>query len=604
MNFKLSSPSEMIKAAGLVFGDIGTSPIYTLVIVFTFLEPTLENILGILSLIFWTLIILVTMGYWWLAMSLSSKGEGGMIVLKEILSGYITKGRPYTMIAFFGYIGMSLLMGDGVLTPAITLLSGVEGLTLIPGLEDLPTYIIIGITLLIATILFSVQYTGTDKVTSISGIVMVLWFLALFGSGIYYISSYPQILLAVSPYYAIEFMTTHGFIGVIVLSEVILCATGAEALYADMGHLGANPIRSAWIFVFIALVINYFGQGVFVSQNPNSKLYLFAMVNHISGYLYVPFLILTLMAAVIASQAMISAVFSLVYQGITTRIFPLMKIKYTSLHLKSQIYIGAVNWSLFIAVIIIILVFKESKNLGAAYGIAVVATMTISCTFMILIFFFRKNYLKFAFSVFLLIVELIFLGTLFTKIPHGGYWSFIIASVPFFTTLLWLKGQTRVRKAFRALSLETFKISYEQLYSVMNKIEGTALFFTRSIDEIPPYMAHCIISSNIIYERSVLVSIARTDVPFGIESEVIENLGTGLSGLVIKAGYQEILDLAQILKKHQLKEKVIFYGMEDIQTSNPLLKIYAALKKLSPNFVQFYKLPYSKIHGVVSRIQI
>lgn len=433
---------------------------------------------------------------------------------------------------------------------------------------------------------------------------MLLWFAALFSSGLYYILSFPEVLFALNPHYAIEFMASHGFIGIIVLSEVILCATGAEALYADMGHLGANPIRSAWIFVFFALVVNYFGQGVFLLQNPGSKLYLFSMVNSISHYLYAPFLILTLLAAVIASQAMISAVFSLVYQGITTRIFPLMKIKYTSLHIKSQIYIGAVNWSLFIAVVIIILVFKESKNLGAAYGIAVVATMTISCVFMILIFFFRKAFAQFSFSVLLLIVELIFLGTLFTKIPHGGYWSFIIASVPFFTTMLWLKGQTRVRKAFRALSLETFKISYEQLYSVMNKIEGTALFFTRSIDEIPPYMAHCIISSNIIYERSVLVSIARTDVPFGVESEVKEDLGTGLSGLVIKAGYQEILDLVQILKKHQLKEKVIFYGMEDIQTSNPLLKIYSALKKLSPNFVQFYKLPYSKIHGVVSRIQI
>jgi len=414
----------------------------------------------------------------------------------------------------------------------------------------------------------------------------------------------PQILKAANPVYAVDFMLNHGFVGFIVLSEVILCATGGEALYADMGHLGAEPIRSAWIFVFISLIINYFGQGVYALQNPESTLFLFSMVNSISPILYIPFLILTLLSAIIASQALISAVFSLVYQGITTRIFPLMKIKYTSQHLKSQIYIGAVNWSLFVAVVIIILVFKESKNLGAAYGIAVMLTMTISSVFMILIFYLQNNYLKFIFANMLLIVELIFLFALVTKIPHGGYWSFIIASVPFFTTLLWLKGQNRVRKAFRALSLETFKISYEQLYSIMNKIEGTALFFTRSLNEIPPYMAHCIISSNIIYEKSILISIIRTDQPFGIESEFEDGLSVGLSGIVIKAGYQEILDLSQVLKKYNLKEKVIFYGMEDIQTSDPLLKIYSALKKLSPNFVQFYKLPYSKIHGVVSRIQI
>ncbi len=594
----------MTKAAGLVFGDIGTSPIYTLVIIFTFLKPTPENMLGILSLIFWTLVIVVTIGYWWLAMSLSSKGEGGMIVLKEILTGYISKGKSYTIISFLGYIGMSLLMGDGAITPAITILSGVEGLTLIPVFSHLSTAALIIITIVITIALFSLQSRGTDKVTTFFGPIMVVWFTVLFLLGIYYIIQMPEILKAASPVYAIQFMSNHGFIGIIVLSEVILCATGGEALYADMGHLGAEPIRSAWIFVFFSLVINYFGQGVFALQNPDSSLYLFSMVNHISPILYIPFLILTLLAAIIASQALISAVFSLVYQGITTRIFPLMKIKYTSSQMKSQIYIGAVNWALFTAVILIILVFKESKNLGAAYGIAVMLTMTISAILMILIFYFQKNFTKFYFSVLLIAVELIFLVALVTKIPHGGYWSFIIASVPFFTTLLWLKGQARVRKAFRALSLETFKISYEQLYGAMNKIDGTALFFTRSLNEIPPYMAHCIISSNIIYEKSILISIVRTDQPFGVDSEFHDGLAVGLSGIVITAGYQEILDLAQALKKYQLREKVIFYGMEDIQTSDPLLKIYSALKKLSPNFVQFYKLPYSKIHGVVSRIQI
>jgi KUP system potassium uptake protein len=589
---------------GLVFGDIGTSPIYTLVIVFTLTKPTHDNLFGILSLIFWTLIILVTIEYAWLAMSLSIKGEGGVIVLKEVLSIYFKQGKRATIVGYLGYLGISLLMGDGVITPAISILSAVEGLPLIHGFEWIMGNAVILITMIITIILFAFQYKGTDKVASSFGPIMVIWFISLFVSGFISILKMPSILLAISPTYAIGFLTHNGLAGILVLSEVILCATGGEALYADMGHLGALPIRRAWGFVFIALIVNYFGQGAYILVNQSTDLILFQMIKSQAEVLYIPFIILTILATIIASQAMISAVFSLVYQGITTRTFPLMKIKYTSTHLKSQIYIGAVNWGLLVAVLFMILLFKQSSNLAAAYGLAVTVTMTISAILMIWIFKHKKSLVKMSLAVLVLLVDLLFLFSLTDKLQHGGYWSLVIASLPLAVTLIWMNGQKRIYRSFRSLPLDTFKIAYEQIYNRGHNIEGTAIFFSRTNYDIPPYVAHCIISSNIIYDKNVLVSIERTDSPYGIQSECVENLASGLHGLSISLGYMEIVDLPSIIKKHEINEKVIFYGVEDIVTSSFTLKLYSFFKKMTPNFVQFYKLPYRKIHGVVTRIEI
>lgn len=599
-----SSLYDIVKAMGLVFGDIGTSPIYTLVIIFTLTKPTHDNLFGILSLVFWTLIILVTVEYAWLAMSLSIKGEGGVIVLKEVLSIYFKQGKRATVIAYLGYLGISLLMGDGVITPAISILSAVEGLPLIHGFEWITGNAVIIITMAITIILFAFQFKGTDKVASSFGPIMVIWFVALFTSGLISIFKMPSIVLAVSPTYAIDFLKHNGLAGVLVLSEVILCATGGEALYADMGHLGALPIRRAWGFVFLALIINYFGQGAYILVNKSTDLVLFQMVKAQAEALYIPFIILTILATIIASQAMISAVFSLVYQGITTRTFPLMKVKYTSTHLKSQIYIGAVNWGLLVAVLFMILLFKKSSNLAAAYGLAVTITMTISAILMIWIFKNKKSFVKMSLATVVLLVDLLFLFSLTDKLQHGGYWSLLIAALPLAVTLIWMKGQKRIYRSFRSLSLDTFKIAYEQIYNRGNNIEGTAIFFSRTNYDIPPYVAHCIISSNIVYEKNVLVSIVRTDNPYGIESEYVENLAVGLHGLSISIGYMEIVDLPSIIKKHEINEKVIFYGVEDIVTKSLMLKLYSFFKKMTPNFVQFYKLPYRKIHGVVTRIEI
>jgi KUP system potassium uptake protein len=595
--------SGIIKSMGLVFGDIGTSPIYTLTVIMALTKPTPENVFGIISLIVWTLMILVNIEYALLAMSLSRKGEGGTIVLREILVRMIKPGRQMVFITFLSYLGVSLLLGDGVITPAISILSAVEGTLLIPALSGLNQSVLILCAAIIAAFLFIFQFKGTDKVAKAFGPIMVVWFAALTLSGIVSIFTFPGIILAVSPHYAFNFLTNNGMAGFLVLSEVILCATGGEALYADMGHLGRKPVTRAWHFVFAALVVNYLGQGAFIMGHPDAKNILFGMVQSQSSLLYIPFLILTIMATVIASQALISGVFSIVYQGITTRILPLLKVDYTSTQLKSQIYIGAVNWILLALVIMIMLIFKKSENLAAAYGLAVTGTMTITGIMMIMIFARTTKKWKVPIAVLITLVDFAFLIATLHKLPHGAYWALILASLPFAAILIWTKGQLALYRALKPLDLDTYLMSYEQIYK-KGRIAGTGLFFVKEWNTIPPYLVHCTIRSNIIYERNVLISLVRTDEPYGLESILTAALGTGLDAFVVRSGYMEIFDIEQLLKDNGILEKVIFYGIEDIATGNPIWKVFSTLKKLTPNFVQFNKLPAAKLQGVVTRVEM
>jgi KUP system potassium uptake protein len=399
----------LIKSMGLVFGDIGTSPIYTLTVVFALTKPTYDNVLGILSLVVWTLIILVTVEYAWLATSLSSKGQGGEIVLREILLSHLKSGRAIAFAGFLTFMGVSLLLGDGVITPAITILSAVEGMLIIPGMENLSQTTLIMIAATIAFMLFIAQSRGSDRIAAAFGPIMLVWFSTLALSGLASLWTMPEIIKVFNPWYAIKFFQHHGFAAFFVLSEVILCATGGEALYADMGHLGRKPILNAWFFVFIALVINYMGQGVFAIQNPEAKNYLFGMVQNQVYFLYIPFLLLTVIATIIASQSIISGVFSIVYQGITTRLMPLMKIDYTSRKLQSQIYIGAINWSLMVSVIFMMFIFQKSSNLAAAYGMAVTGSMTITSLMMIMVFSHTTKW-KVPIAVVVCLIDFLYLG--------------------------------------------------------------------------------------------------------------------------------------------------------------------------------------------------
>jgi len=594
----------IVKSMGLVFGDIGTSPIYTLSVIVTLTKPSQQNIYGIISLIVWTLVILVMVEYAWLAMSLGRKGEGGTIVLREILVRLIKPGRTLAFVTFLSYVGICLLIGDGVITPAISILSAVEGIELIPGLEHTSQNILILIAAIIAVGLFIFQSKGTDRVARAFGPLMVVWFIALTLSGTFSIIDHPMVLKSLNPWYAARFLFENGLAGFFVLSEVILCATGGEALYADMGHLGRRPIVRAWYFVFAALVINYLGQGAFIITHPTATNILFGMVRSEAAILYIPFLVLTVMATTIASQALISGVFSIVYQGITTRILPLLKVDYTSTHLKSQIYINSVNWALLAAVIMIMMVFRKSENLAAAYGLAVTGTMTITGVMMTMIFAHTTKKWKVPIALLVTAADLVFLIANLNKFPHGGYWSLILAAFPFVTILVWTKGQRALYRALKPLDFDTFELAYAQIYAKERNIPGTALFFVKEWSVIPPYLVHCIIRSNIIYERNVLISIVRTDEPYGLGTDLKTGLAIGLDAIEIRAGYMEILDIEGVLKANGITEKVIFYGIEDIETGNIFWKLFSTIKRQTPNFVQFNKLPAAKLQGVVTRVEM
>lgn len=606
MKDTLSHVRGVFHSLGLVFGDIGTSPIYTLTVIF--LLPTIvrteESVIGVLSLIFWTIILLVTVKYAWLATSLSKRGEGGIIVLTELLLPLLRSGRKTSFILFLSYIGISLFIGDGVITPAISILSAVEGLLLIKGWEGLSQNTLIMIAGGIAILLFSVQKKGSERVADAFAPLMMLWFIALTVTGAASIVHVPSVLKAVNPGYAITFLVHHGIVGFFVLSEVILCVTGGEALYADMGHLGRAPIVRAWHFVFIALVLNYFGQGAYLIAHPNAKNVLFEMVLHQAEMLYIPFLFLSIVATIIASQAMISGMFSIVYQGIITRFMPIFKVDYTSEERQSQIYIGAVNWFLLLAVLFIMVQFRESSRLAVAYGLAVTGTMTITGIMMSWVFFRRRRWMKGIASTIVTAIAAIYLLSNTTKIPHGGYWSLIIAAIPFALMVLYRAGQRKLYNALQPLPIDVFLLSYNEIYQNMSKIKGTALFFSRDAKEMPPYIIHTMFKNNILYEENIIVSIVKLDEPFGAEGFFKEDLASGLRVFEIHVGYMTVPDVEQVLRQAGIREKTIFYGVEDIMPSNFVWGVFSIIKRLTPNIVQFYKLPYNKLHGVVTRVEM
>ena len=536
--------------------------------------------------------------------SLGKKGEGGTIVLKEILLPLLKSGNQIAFVSLLAIIGISLFIGDGVITPAISILSAVEGILLIPGFENTTQIVLMTIAAVIAVGLFALQARGSERVAWAFGPVMVLWFVALAGTGLVSLVAAPRVLLALNPLFGISYLLHNGLAGFLILSSVILCATGGEALYADMGHLGREPIVHAWYLVFVALAINYLGQGAFVMMHPGSQNVLFGMVFSEFRLLYIPFLIMSIAATIIASQAMISGIFSIVYQGITTHIMPLLHIEYTAPQLRSQIYIDIVNWMLLVAVILVIVIFRSSNNLTHAYGLAVSGTMAITGIMILWIFLIRGYIVKSIVALGVLMANVLFLISNLNKIPYGGYVSLMIAFIPFCIIMIYVNGQKKLAKALSPIPLEEFLPQFNAVYGSVNRISGSALFFARDFRRLPRYISRIMFTNTIVYDDNIIVSIIRTEQPFGVTWGVTREITPGLSIFEIYLGYMEIVDIGRILREAEIDEKTIFYGMEDIITTNVIWRIFAALKRLSPSVLQFYKLPSDKIHGVVTRVEM
>ena len=598
---------QIIRAIGAVFGDIGTSPLYTLAIIIILTKPAPNELIGVTSLIIWTMILLVTIQYAWLAMNLSLRGEGGTVVLGEIASKLTRNKKLRRFYRVLVFVGLSFLIGDGVITPAITILSSVEGLRLIPTFQHLGQAEIIFISILITLGLFSLQSRGTGKIGEYFGPIMIMWFTTIGTIGLYFVLQNPSVLHAFNPYHGIRFIFNHPVKGLIVLSEVILAATGGEALYADMGHLGSYAIRRAWIFVFMALSLNYLGQTAYVLKYHifgENVTPFFSSAQLIFGKtLYIPFLILVIVSGIIASQAMISGVFSIIFQAINSRIFPMVYIKHTSTKISTQIYIPSVNWLLMLGVILMYFIFKQSHHMAAAYGFAVNVVMIITAFFLIVIYFSRRKYLHGMISILLLIVDVIFWISNFTKIPHGAYWSVIFAAFPLSTILLYLGGQAKLYKKLRFMDLPEFLNKFQHAYKNFSKIKGTAIFLLRDIKKIPPYISITMFEHGIIYEQNYFLSLVKKEEPFGVEVRLKDKLTPNLGVIEIRYGYSEVFDVERLLQQIEIKERVIFYGVEHIKTEKLVWSLFATMKKALPAFVEFYKFPPEKVHGVSVRVE-
>ncbi len=603
---ELGGLQGFIRSMGAVFGDIGTSPLYTLSVILLLTRPKGEEIIGVVSLIVWTLIILVTLQYAWFAMNLSLKGEGGTIVLGEIASSIVKGKRLRKVFRFLVFLGVGFLLGDGVITPAITILSSAEGIRLIEGLENLPQHDVILIAILITLALFFLQPKGTGKIGAYFGPVMLVWFSSIGLMGLYHVWSYPRILMALSPLPAVEFVLEDPLRGLVVLSEVILAATGGEAMYADMGHLGRVAIRHAWAFVFPMLTLNYLGQGAYAILNPakvQKDPVFFASAKDLLGeVLYLPFLLLVIMAGIIASQALISGVFSIVFQGINTRIMPMLRVKHTSTEISTQIYIPAANWLLFVGVLLMYLIFRTSDNMAHAYGFAVNTVMVITALFLAFIYFLRRSYFYFLGSLFLLSVDLLFFISSLYKVPHGGYWSVIFALVPISIILLYTSGQKRLYQNMKFMPFKDFVLEFEKVYKESPHIKGTAVFLVRDVKSIPQYVWQTMFEHGIVYENNIFLSLIKREEPFGVESLYKGSIANGLGLAEIRFGYMEVLDIKGELKRLNLEERVIFYGMEQVYTEKPIWKAFALLKRITPSFTEFYRFPTDKLHGITVRV--
>lgn len=595
---------DMFKSLGLVFGDIGTSPIYTFYIIFLTVPVSIDNILGILSMIIWTLTLLVFVQYAFLAMSLGKKGEGGTIVLKELLLPLLDSKKSIAIASLLAFIGISLLFGDGVITPAMSILSAIEGIRAISYFKEVSQTTLLCAASAIAFLIFLSQKKGPDKVAAAFGPLMFIWFIILSVSGLIALLAAPEVLYAINPYYALSFAWHNKLVAFFSLSGVILCATGGEALYADMGHLGRKPILDASWFVFISLLLTYLGQAAFLIKHPKAVYILYEMIYTQAPFFYMPFLLLSLMTTIIASQAMISGIFSIVYQGIITNILPVLKVDYTSRKLRSQIYIGFVNWFLFAAGLTIMFHFRSTPKIAAAYGFAVSGTMMITSIMMTWIFIKKRFYINMAISSLLVLLNIIFFCSNTLKIPVGGYWSLVLALLLLSIIFVYIKGTDAVTTALKPLELDRFLNKYREIYKRNSHLEGTALFLTKDVNNIEPYVLQTIFKNNILYEDNIIISIATRDNPFGIIGFFKGDLAPGLRVFEIHVGYIEIINIEKILHNAGINAKVIFYGITEIVTKNPLWKIYAMIKRVTPGIAHFYRLPTYKLHGVITLVEL
>ena len=548
---KSSLAALTLGAIGVVYGDIGTSVLYAIKEIFGsgHVPFTHDNVYGVLSIVFWTLTVIVSLKYVTLVLRADNAGEGGLIAMLALASQAV-KDRPELRrwLLVIGIFGTSLFYGDGIITPAISVLSAVEGLEVVsPAFKQY----VLPLTLVVLFALFFVQKRGTGGIGKFFGPITVLWFLAIAVLGLSHIVHHPEILAALSPHHALRFMWEQPGTTFIILGAVVLCVTGGEALYADMGHFGKKPIRVAWFSIVMpCLTLNYFGQGALLLTDPEAVKNPFYMMA--PDWALLPLVGLATMATVIASQALISGAFSVTKQAIQLGYLPRLNVRHTSVHDTGQIYIPFVNWGLFTAIVLAVVMFKSSSNLAAAYGIAVTLDMLITT---ILTFYVIRYGWKYPLALCLLatgwffIVDLDFFSSNLLKLFAGGWFPLVIGGVVFTLMMTWKQGRSLMAKAQHAEAIELDSFLEAVFMAPPARVEGTAVFLTAETGTVPNALLHNLKHNKVLHAQNLFVTVRSHEVPWiGLDKRLqIEPLGHDCWEVVIHYGFKNDPDVPKAL---------------------------------------------------------
>lgn len=618
----VSSPAKLaVGAIGIVFGDIGTSPLYAFRETFAGhhqLALDADHIMGVVSLMFWSMMAVVTLKYVTIIMRADNKGEGGSLALLALISGR-TKTKRWTRgIILLGVFATALFYGDSMITPAVSVLSAVEGIAVAaPAFGGL----VLPIAVVILVGLFSIQARGTAQVGALFGPVMIAYFITIATLGVLSMVGTPEILWALSPTYAVNFFVSDPLPAFLALGSVVLAVTGAEALYADMGHFGRNPIRLSWLtFVLPALMLNYMGQGALLMRDGaaalESPFYLLA-----PEQLRLPLVFLATCAAIIASQAVISGAFSVTQQAIQLGFVPRLRIAHTSASTAGQIYIPLVNWLLMTMVILLVLTFQSSSNLTSAYGIAVTGAMLIDTCLLGVVLFRLWNWPVYAalplLALFFIVDGAYFAANL-TKVPDGGWFPLLVGLVVFTLLTTWAKGRQLMIERLRESAMP-IKIFIQSAANSATRVPGTAVFMTSTPEGVPHALLHNLKHNKVLHERVILLTVRIADEPFVPDHERVkeQDLGQGFHRLIIRYGFMQEADVPAALKRvhgcgadFKMMETSFFLARQTLLPSaRPGMmiwreKLFAWMLRNAESAMEFFRLPTNRVVELGSQVEI
>jgi len=609
-------------ALGVVYGDIGTSPLYALKEVFHggHVATTPDNILGVLSLIFWTMTIIVSIKYVLLILRADNNGEGGLIAMLALATNAVAlQPRLRRVLMLVGLFGTAIFFGDAVITPAMTVLGAVEGIDVY-----MPQYdqLILPLTLLVLAGLFTVQRFGTGGIGRAFGPVMLVWFASLTVLGLPHILENPHVLVAVNPAYAVAFVMAHKLVAFVALGAVVLVVTGGEALYADLGHFGKQPIRIAWYAIVMpALVINYFGQGAMLLQRPEAVQNPFFLLA--PKWAEIPLFLLATMAAIVASQALITAAYSVTKQAVQLGLLPRMRIVHTSVRDIGQIYVPFINWGLFVFVVMAVVLFGSSSKLAGAYGVAVTIDMTITTVMTFFVVRFGWKYslpLSIAATGFFLVIDLTFLGSNLLKLMAGGWFPLMIGIGMFTLMLTWKQGRSLLSAKLREDSIDLKSFLEAVFVSPPVRVSGTAVFLTAEVEAAPNALLHNLKHNKVLHERNLFVTVKHHEVPWvGFDNRLqVESLGHNCWQVSLHFGFKNEPDVPEALKMLAARRGL---DIDEMETSYFLSrdiviptmgsgmalwreKLFASMHRNAAAAADFLHLPTNRIVELGSKVEM